>query len=115
MAKIEKSPLLGRKIRRDDWPEIGKPTWTFLEEAIKAGKTKEALELLEYALFEARTGHHVYVLFANLWNDYIGQKYGEDAIEGFWRALRARPPEQLPTYYMPSHADKVVGNAKESV
>ena len=41
-VELEFSQALGREIRNDSWPEIGKSTWVKLQEAITAGETDEA-------------------------------------------------------------------------
>jgi len=52
MIRFEKSETLQRKIRQDDWAELGIPTWTLVRQAIQAGRSDEALDFLEYGLAE---------------------------------------------------------------
>lgn len=53
MIKLVKSQTLKRKIRQDDPAELSVPTWDLIAKAIKAGKTAEALEFLDYAREES--------------------------------------------------------------
>ena len=57
MIKLEKSEVLGRKIRQDDPHDLVIPTWTLVRQAIRAGKVDEALAFLDYACWETKTQH----------------------------------------------------------
>jgi hypothetical protein len=57
MKKLEESKALGRIIRQDDTADLSTPTWTLVREAIRAGKTQEALTFLDYAYGEAKMMH----------------------------------------------------------
>ncbi len=59
MTRIEKSQNLGRLIRQDELSQLGVSTWTKIKEAIKAGKTQEALDLVDYLKIEGRRIHEV--------------------------------------------------------
>ncbi len=71
MIRLEESKVFGRKIRQDDWSEIGIPTWTLAHEAIQGGRIKEALELFEYAHFEVNSLRHHEMGLMNLFTNYI--------------------------------------------
>ncbi|MFC2017528.1 hypothetical protein ACFLUD_03850, partial [Chloroflexota bacterium] len=58
MIRFEKSKALQRKIRQDDIAELGVPTEDLVRQAIQAGRTDEALELLEYCLAEHQEMHN---------------------------------------------------------
>lgn len=57
MLRLEKSKSLGRIIRQDDPEELVIPTLALVREAIQAGKSDEALTLLDYAYSEFKTLH----------------------------------------------------------
>ncbi len=48
MIRFEMSEVLRRKIRKDDVPELAIPDCDLVSEAIRTGRTDEALEFLEY-------------------------------------------------------------------
>jgi hypothetical protein len=57
MIKFEKPEALDKKIRRFDLADLTKTTWSLVLEAIRVGRTDEALELIEYGCAEAQFMH----------------------------------------------------------
>lgn len=47
----------GRKIRRDDWDELGLSTLVKIDEALDEGRTEEARELAKYTITESKGLH----------------------------------------------------------
>ncbi len=87
MTKLEYSKALGRKIRQDPLPELGVSTYRKIKEAIQAGRTQEALELVDYLPVEGARIHEmmcdmVYYLF-----DHIAKKYGEEELYKVMREM----------------------------
>ncbi|MFC2006339.1 hypothetical protein ACFLVG_05265 [Chloroflexota bacterium] len=85
MFRFELSEALGRKIRQDDWSEIGVPTWVIAREAIEGGRTEEALELVDYGRFETNKVRSTEMSVINFLINYIADKYGEDEVGKAWR------------------------------
>lgn len=87
MVKWTESKRFGRRIRGDDWSEIGKPTWPLAEQAIREGRIDEALELVDLARFEnnfPRMGFHSIMMKTQ---NFIADNWGEEQIEKLWRFL----------------------------
>lgn len=82
MVKIEKMEALQRKIRQDDWDELSVSTWNLAGEAIRAGRTAEALELMEYGIMENQTMHDSITSFVDDALTYIA-RFGEEEILKF--------------------------------
>lgn len=81
MYKLEKSETLDREIRKDDLSELGVPTWTLIEQAIKAGKQKEARELLDYMFnHEVKFMHDLYTDWVWGLLTYIADHFGEEHV-----------------------------------
>jgi len=75
LIKLEKSEVLQRKIRRDDISELAIPTWTLVRRAVKAGKTDEALELIDYGCYyEDRQVHDILAAFPDVALTYIANR-----------------------------------------
>jgi len=84
MIKLEWSEGLKRKIRQDDLADLTIPTWTLVEEAMKAGKIQEALEFLDYARFEAKAMHHAEVTMVDQALTLLAS-INEENVEKYWR------------------------------
>ena len=85
MAKLTQSEVWGRKIRQDELADLGVPTATLAAEAVKAGRVDEALELIEYATFEAKKMHDASVTVIDDFLGYIARHFGEEEIAKMWR------------------------------
>ena len=89
MYKLAMSETLGRKIRKEDWAELGIPTWTLLEQAIREQTTNQALELLDYLFnHEVKFMHDVYTDWVYGLLTYIAKTFGEEEVN---KALRSIP------------------------
>ena len=84
MIRLEKSEALRRKIRQDDVAELAIPTWTLVREAMRAGRTDEALDFLEYGCAENEAIHDSIVAFVDDTLTYLA-RFGEEEIEKFLR------------------------------
>lgn len=85
MVNLVYSKVLGRKVRLDDWNEIGISTWTKIKEAIEAGRTQQALELVDYLNPESKTIHDLYCDWAYADLTFIAENFGEEQV---YHALR---------------------------
>ncbi len=85
MAKLTESKIWGRKIREDKLTDLGVPTATLACEAVKAGRTEEALELIEYGSFEAKKMHDASVSVIDDFLGYLARRFGEEEIARLWR------------------------------
>jgi len=54
MIKYEMKEALGREIRQDDPADLAISNWTLVRDAIKEGRTDEALELMDYEISVGR-------------------------------------------------------------
>lgn len=85
MVKLEQSEELGRKLRKDDWSDLGISTGSLVEQAILEGDDEQALELLDYLYIEGKTFHD----FTSDWwaamITYAGSNFGEEEVEKVWR------------------------------
>ena len=84
MTKLEMSEALQRIIRKDDVSELTIPTWDLISEAIKAGRTEEALELLEYVHYETRDNNDTYVSMAEMLINHIISLGDEEEAMKIW-------------------------------
>jgi hypothetical protein len=86
LFRLSKSKYLERKIRRyDDPPDAAMPSWTLLREAILAGRTAEALELLEDGMVGAKSRNDRGVLMGARLLTYIADTFGEEHVADCWR------------------------------
>lgn len=85
MVRLEYSEILRRKIRKDDWKELGVSTWVKIKEALKDVRLEEAESLVDYLIPEGKRLHDIYCDWVYGLLNYIGNKLGE---EGIYDALR---------------------------
>ncbi len=90
MVRLEVSKTLHRKIRQDPLTELMIPTWTRAEDAIRAGRIEQGLELMEYGHFEDKQLHDALARLVAWSVDCLAEGFGEDRIEELWRRLRAK-------------------------
>lgn len=57
---LQYSNVLGRKIRKDPWPELGISTWNKLKEALEKEDYDSALELAKYLGPEYKGMHDLF-------------------------------------------------------
>lgn len=65
MVKLSKSEALKRKIRQDKPADLVIPTLTLACDAIRAGRTQEAIDLIEYSDAEKKLIHDSLVAFTD--------------------------------------------------
>jgi len=85
MVKLVYSDILGRKIRSDPWEELGVSTWTKIKEAIQAGRTQEALDLVDYLKPESKLIHDSYCDWTYADLTFVAQNFSEEQV---YHALR---------------------------
>ena len=57
MTKLTRHSKLGRNLRGEDWPELGRPTQEVAAEAIDEGRLEEAKALIRYMIPEGKALH----------------------------------------------------------
>jgi hypothetical protein len=72
MVRLQWSNKLGRKFRQDDLQDLAKPNWVAVGEAFQAGKTQEALDLIEYTSEMEQGNNDSLVIFVNSLLAFIG-------------------------------------------
>lgn len=86
MYKLVQSEALHRKIRKDDWAELGIPTWNLVEQAIREDNGQQALECLDYLFHEeVKYIHDQYADFIYGLLTYLADNFGEEEVP---KALR---------------------------
>ncbi len=85
MSKLEWTPALNRKARVKPLKELATPTWELAREAIKTGQVDDALELLEYFLFESKFYYESAMSMVNSLLILLVENAGEEAVNEFWR------------------------------
>jgi hypothetical protein len=65
MSKLLWSEALGRKIRQDDPAGLAVPNRTVIRDAVQAGRTQEALDLIDYTLEQDEANNDSLVLFVD--------------------------------------------------
>jgi len=89
MQKVEYVPALGRKIRTDDTvEELGRSSYDVLRDLIREGKTREALDFVDYVQHEFKWLHDLYNDWTYADLDYVAKTYGEDEIPKMLRHAR---------------------------
>ena len=81
MIKLEMSEVFQRKIRKDDVTELAIPNWDLASEAMKAGRTEESLEFLEYARDGSKRNNDSLVSFAELVLTHLATFGEEEAMK----------------------------------
>ncbi len=84
MVRFERLDVLRRKIRQDDVEELGKPTWALIREAIRAGRSEEALELLEYGCEGDKANNDSLTAFVSCTLTNLAS-FGEELLEKMMR------------------------------
>lgn len=86
MYKLEYSELLGRNVRKDDWQDLGIPTWTLIKRALDEKKRSQILELLDNLFREH--GCLDVVDRLNKCLSYIARNHGEEEVAKALRCWR---------------------------
>jgi len=84
MIRLEKSEALQRKIRQDDVAELAIPTWNLVREAMRAGRTDEALDFIEYGCAESKAIHDASISIIDDAVTYFA-RFGEEEIPKLFR------------------------------
>jgi len=84
MIRLEVSEVLQRKIRQDDFADLSVPTWDLVSEAIKAGRSDEALDFLEYARLKSERNNNSLASFIEGAVTSLAA-FDEEAVEKFLR------------------------------
>ena len=88
------SERLGRSIRKDEPEQLGVPTFTLIEEAIREGRVEDALALVDYWYEGECTPSHYFFfdwMYAN--QTFAAANFGEEHIEGMYRFETGLRPE----------------------
>ncbi|MFX0198921.1 MAG: hypothetical protein ACFFCW_22600 [Candidatus Hodarchaeota archaeon] len=80
MARLEYSEALGRKIRSDDWDNIGVSTYTKLKETLQKGNLSEGLELIDYLHTEFKFIHDTFADWTYGLLHFVANRYGEEEL-----------------------------------
>ncbi len=86
MIKLERSEALQKIIRRDDVMDLTIPDWDLVSEAIKAGKTEEALDFLKCTRVESQTNNDGFVSFVEMALTQLAS-FGEEELLKLFRQL----------------------------
>ena len=78
--KLERSELLGRKIRKDDWSVLETNSIDKIKEAIRKGQHQEAIDLVDYLLPEGKALHDLYTDWTYMMLSFIADRLGEEAV-----------------------------------
>lgn len=86
MLKLAEIALLGRKVRQDDWAELGQATPELVCQAIDEGRLDDAKALARYAVPEGKALHDLMCDW--VWDllSQVARRFGEEEMH---RALRA--------------------------
>jgi len=84
MIRLAKSEILGRLIRQDSIGELTVPTWTLIRDAIRTGKTEEALTLLDYCFNETKPVHDNLCSFVDELLTHLAT-FGDEEVYAFLR------------------------------
>lgn len=84
-VRLETLESLGRKVRQDPLNKLMIPTWTLAEQAIRAGKIDDGLELVNYARTELKDTYYLQTYLIALLITFIADTSGEEAVDKAWR------------------------------
>ncbi|MFC2022209.1 hypothetical protein ACFLTR_03245 [Chloroflexota bacterium] len=84
MIKLEMSEALGKQIRKGDVSEHAIPNLDMVSQAIRTGRTDEALEFLEYAFNESKANNDSLVSFVETVLTHLAS-FGEQEVEKILR------------------------------
>jgi len=85
MLKLSEMAMAGRKVRQDDWDELGKPTQGAITEAIDEGRAEDAKALSNYTIPESKALHDTFCDW--LWDLFtqIAERHGEEEMHQMLR------------------------------
>lgn len=105
---IRYNEAIGRPIRQDPAPEIGRSTFQLAIEAINRGDTNAAKEFLIHAKEESKIVHDMYVNWAWAFFTYIAKRYGEEKVEEAMRFV-------MESYFKPRYEKIMQADVKEQL
>lgn len=113
MTRLETSEALHRKIRKDAPADLAIPTWALIASAIKAGKEKEALDLLDYArVVENQANNDSFVSFVEMILTHLATNFGEEEIP---KILTQRYKPRMEEFLATTHGmEEVIQRCTES-
>ncbi|RJR18554.1 MAG: hypothetical protein C4582_11425 [Desulfobacteraceae bacterium] len=88
MLRLLRSEKLGRLIRKDEWPDLGRSTPEMIVKAIDEGRYQEAKELSQYMIPEGKSLHDLYCDW--IWDilTKTAQTQGEEAVYRLCRSTQ---------------------------
>ena len=92
MLKIEKIESMGGRVLRTAEPieELGISSYDRLRDLVKAGKTEEALQLIDYIQHEFKMLHDLYTDWTYADLTYVAETYGEEEIPKLFRYVKSK-------------------------
>lgn len=86
MARLEKSEILGRMIRKEGIEELCVGTPRKIDELIDSGNTDQAKAMVDYFRTEMLVVHDIYVQYVQDLLAFIAKNFGEEQVEAAFRA-----------------------------
>lgn len=85
MLKLSDMAKLGRAVRQDDWPDLGRSTPKQLEQAVDEGRAEDAKALGRYMIPEGKALHDLFCDW--LWDLFtqIAERHGEEELGAMLR------------------------------
>ena len=86
MLRLSDLAVVGREVRQDDAPDLGRPTQELICEAVDQGRPEEAKQLARYMVPEGKGLHDLFCDW--IWNllSEIARGFGEEAMHRIMRA-----------------------------
>lgn len=112
MIRLERSEALKRNIRKDDPADLAISNFDLVSGAIKAGKTDEALNYLDYACAESQANNDSFVMFVESVLTYLANNFGEEEV---FKALKPRYEARMKEFLATTHGvEEVLHRCTES-
>jgi len=109
MLRFNYRPSIRRKIREDEWNELGIPTTTRIKEMIDKGEKKLAKELVDYMWeFETVRLHDLFMHWIYGLQTYLAENFGEEEV---YNSLR----KQADTWWMAPIIEKMAALPAEEL
>ena len=81
MIRLEFSEALDRKMRREDWDNLGISTYTKLKETLQQRKFSEGLDLVDYLHTEFKFIHDTFADWTYGLLDFIAKIWGRGTLQ----------------------------------
>lgn len=112
MIRLERSEVLKRKIRKDDPADLAISSWELVSQAIKTGKTNEALDFLDYGRWESQSNNDSFTAFVESILTYLADHFGEEEV---YKSLRPRYQSRMAEFLATTHGvEEVIQRCTES-